>query len=198
MRRSFWFQHVGPDYIELAFRTAHEADPQARLCYNDYGVEYDTPEQDERRLLILDLLRSLQAKKVPLHGVGVQSHIKAASKAVIGKGLTQYLEAVRQMGLEIYLTELDVNEDDIAADDVATRDAEVAATYRQFLDLALANPAVKAILTWGVSDRHTWLNDGPTHHRKQPNRPQRSLPFDAAYRPTPTFFALRDSIDAKR
>ena len=57
MRQSFWFQHVGPDYIELAFRTAHEADPHARLCYNDYGVEYDTPDQDERRRLILELLQ---------------------------------------------------------------------------------------------------------------------------------------------
>jgi endo-1,4-beta-xylanase len=61
--------------------------------------------------------------------------------------------------------------------------------------VALANPAVKLLLTWGVSDRRTWLNDGPTHHRKQPNRPQRSLPFDAEYLPTPAYFAIRDCID---
>jgi GH35 family endo-1,4-beta-xylanase len=39
------------------------------------------------------------------------------------------------------------------------------------------------MLTWGVSDRRIWLNDGPTHHRKQSNRPQRSLAFDRYYRP---------------
>jgi endo-1,4-beta-xylanase len=99
------------------------------------------------------------------------------------------------MGLEVYLTEMDVNEDDIPDDDAARRDQAVAETYRKFLDVALASPAVKLVLTWGVSDRRTWLNDGPTHHRKQPNRPQRSLPFDAEYRPTPAFFAIREAID---
>jgi endo-1,4-beta-xylanase len=87
-----------------------------------------------------------------------------------------------------------VNEDDVPSNDIASRDAAVAATYRDFLTIALANPAVRIVLTWGISDRRTWLNDGPTHHRKQPNRPQRSLPFDPAYKPTPPFFAMRDSL----
>ena len=99
------------------------------------------------------------------------------------------------MGLDVYLTELDVNEDDIADDDPKVRDRIVADTYGQFLDVALADPAVKLMLTWGVSDRRTWLNDGPTHHRKQPNRPQRSLLFDSDYRPTPAFFAVREAFD---
>ncbi|MGD0680859.1 MAG: endo-1,4-beta-xylanase [Terracidiphilus sp.] len=50
---------------------------------------------------------------------------------------------------------------------------------------------------WGVSDRRAWLNDGPTHHRKQPSRPQRSLSFDREYRPKEAFFAIRDSCDAR-
>jgi endo-1,4-beta-xylanase len=62
----------------------------------------------------------------------------------------------------------------------------------------LAEPAVKAVLTWGVSDSHTWLNGGPTHQRKQPNRPQRALPFDNDYQPTEAFFAMRDSFDKRR
>ena len=101
------------------------------------------------------------------------------------------------MGLEVYLTEMDVNEDDLPFNEVEKRDRAVAETYRQLLNTALADPALKLMLTWGVSDRRTWLNDGPTHHRKQPNRPQRSLPFDAAYRPTPAFFAIRDSFDSR-
>jgi len=101
------------------------------------------------------------------------------------------------MGLEVYLTEMDVNEDDLLFNDVKQRDEIIARTYRDFLDVALANPAVKAMLTWGLSDRRSWLNDGPTHHRKQPNRPQRSLPFDRDYRPKKAFFAIRDSFDAR-
>jgi len=197
LRKSFWYETIGPDYIELAYRTAREADPHVKLSYNDYGVEYDSDENAARRASILALLERLRQKNVPLDAVGVQSHIKAGSPNSIGRGLTDYIQAIHAMGLEVYLTELDVNEDDIADDDVAHRDQAVAETYRQFLHIALASPAVKLMLTWGVSDRRTWLNDGPTHHRKQPNRPQRSLPFDAQYLPTPAYFAVRDCIDRR-
>ncbi len=50
---------------------------------------------------------------MPIDAVGIQSHVKAADPSGFGKGLTDYMESIRQMGLEIYLTELDVNEDDI-------------------------------------------------------------------------------------
>jgi endo-1,4-beta-xylanase len=198
LRKSFWFDAIGPDYIELAFRTAREADPTAKLTYNDYGVEYDNDEDAERRKYILSLLRQLRDRNVPLDAVGIQSHIKAGLQYTVGKGLADYIESIRAIGLEVYLTELDVNEDDLPYDDVQRRDHAVAEAYRQFLDVALANSAVKLVLTWGVSDRRTWLNDGPTHHRKQPNRPQRSLPFDSSYRPAEAFFAIRDSFDSRK
>jgi endo-1,4-beta-xylanase len=195
LRKSFWYEQVGPDYIELAFRTARAADPHAHLTYNDYGVEYDSDEDETRRRLILELLRKMQKNNVPLDAVGIQSHVKAAQPYAFGKGLADYIEAIRQMGLEVYLTELDVNEDDIATNDQAERDAAIAHTYTDYIRVALANPAVKLVLTWDLSDRFTWLNTGATHHRKQPNRPQRSLPFDRDYRPKEAFFALRDSFD---
>lgn len=195
LRNSFWYEQVGPDYIELAFRTARAADPHARLTYNDYGVEFESPEDAERRRLILAMLRDLKQRDVPIDAVGIQSHVKAGQPYGFGKGLADYMEAIRQMGLEIYLTELDVNEDDIATDDPAQRDAIVSSTYSDYLRVALANPAVKMVLTWDLSDRFTWLNSGPTHHRKQPNRPQRSLPFDSDYRPKEAFFAIRESFN---
>jgi endo-1,4-beta-xylanase len=198
MRKTFWYEQVGPDYIELAFRTARAADPHARLTYNDYGVEFDNPEDAERRRLVLELVRNLKKRDVPLDAVGIQSHIKAGQPYSFGKGLADYIESFRQLGLEVYLTELDVNEDDIPTDDPAQRDAAIARTYTDYLGVALANPAVKAVLTWDLSDRFTWLNYGPTHHRKQPNRPQRSLPFDRDYRPKEAFFALRDSFDQRK
>lgn len=198
LRKSFWFEQIGPDYIDLAFHTARAADPHALLTYNDYGVEYDNEEDSTRRKQILELLRGMKQRGVPIDAFGIQSHIKAAQPDAIGKGLSEFMESIRMMGLQIYLTELDVNEDDIKSDDVALRDAEIAKTYRQFLDVALANPAVKLVLTWDITDRFTWLNDGPTHHRKQPNRPQRSLPFDRDYRPKEAFFAMRDAYDVRR
>jgi endo-1,4-beta-xylanase len=198
LRKSFWYEQMGPDYIDLAFRTARAADPHAKLTYNDYGVEFDNDNNAERRRLILELLRGMQKRGVPLDAVGIQSHVKAAQPDTFGKGLADYIEAIRLMGLEVYLTEMDVNEDDISTDDPVKRDVIIAQTYTDYLRVALANPAVKIFLTWDLSDRFTWLNNGPTHHRKQPNRPQRSLPFDRDFRPKDTFFAIRDSFDHRQ
>ncbi len=198
MRKSFWYEQVGPDYIELAFRTARAADPHAKLTYNDYGVEFENDGDAERRRLILEMLKDLKKREVPIDAVGIQSHVKAADPSGFGKGLTDYMESIRQMGLEIYLTELDVNEDDIQSSDQNERDKIIAQTYSDYLRVALANPAVKLVLTWDFSDRFTWLNGGPTHHRKQPNRPQRALPFDSDYKPKQAFFAIRDSFDQRR
>ncbi|MBB6143609.1 endo-1,4-beta-xylanase [Silvibacterium bohemicum] len=198
LRKSFWFDQMGPDYIDLAFRTARAADPHALLTYNDYGVEFDDEEDAERRKLVLELLRGMKQRNVPLDAVGIQSHVKAGQPYTFGKGLADYLESIRQMGLQIYLTELDVNEDDLPYDNVERRDKEIAKIYRDYLQVALANPAVKELLTWNISDRFTWLNDGPTHHKKQPNRPQRSLPFDSDFKPKDAFFAIRDTFDDRR
>ena len=198
LRKSFWYEQMGPDYIDLAFRTARAADPHAKLTYNDYGVEYDNDNNAERRRLILELLRGMQKRGVPLDAVGIQSHVKASQPDTFGKGLADYIEAIRQMGLEVYLTEMDVNEDDISSDDPVKRDTIIAQTYTDYLRVALANPAVKLVLTWDLSDRFTWLDNGPTHHRKQPNRPQRSLPFDRDFRPKDAFFAIRNSFDHRR
>lgn len=198
LRNSAWMQLLGPDYIEIAFRAARRADPRALLTYNEYGVEYDNEEDTARRAVTLQLLRRLKAANVPLDAVGIQSHIKAGSPYAFGQGLRDFMASVREMGLKIFVTELDVNEDDILDNDIAVRDHAIAETYRDYLGKVLADPAVTAVLTWGVSDNHTWLNNGPTHHKKQPDRPQRSLPFDNEYRPTEAFFAIRDSFDQRR
>jgi endo-1,4-beta-xylanase len=197
LRKSVWLELLGPDYIAIAFRAARQADPQALLTYNEYGVEYDNEEDDQRRAMILQLIRRLKAADVPLDAVGIQSHIKAGSPYAIGRGVREFMASAREMGLEVYLTELDVNEDDLPYDDAAQRDRAIAGVYRDYLTTILAEPAVKAVLTWGISDRHTWLNDGPTHKKKQPNRPQRSLPFDDNYLPTDAFFAMRGSFDQR-
>jgi len=197
MRKSFWYENVGTDYIDLAFRTAHSADPKAKLTYNDYGVEYENAEDAERRERVLELVQGMRQRGVPIHAVGIQSHIKAEKAGGFGKGLADYLASLQALGLEVYLTELDVNEDDIASNDVSIRDTEIAQVYADFLRVALGNPAVKAVLTWDITDRFTWLNNGPTHKKKQPERPQRALPFDRDFKPKQAFFAMRDSFDAR-
>jgi endo-1,4-beta-xylanase len=190
-----WFQMLGPGYIDLVFRTAREADPTALLTYNEYGIESDNQDQGKKRAAVLALLRRMKADKVPLDALGIQSHIHANSKDSFGKGVHELIDGAKGLGLQVFITELDVNDDAVAATDMAERDKIIADVYRGYLTAALEGSEVKAVLTWGVSDKNTWLNNGTKFRKQHPERLQRPLPFDPDYAPSPAFFAMRDSFD---
>jgi endo-1,4-beta-xylanase len=190
-----WFEMLGPGYIDLAFRTAREADPTALLTYNDYSIEYDNDEQGKKRAAVLALLRRMKADNVPLDALGIQSHIHAVSKDGFSKGVRELLDGAKALGLQVFVTELDVNDDDVPTLDMAERDKIVADIYRSYLTAALYGTEVKAVLTWGTSDKNTWLNNGTKFRKQHPDRLQRPLPFDPDYAPTPAFFAMRESFD---
>jgi endo-1,4-beta-xylanase len=190
-----WFEMLGPGYIDLAFRTAREADPTALLTYNDYSIEYDSEEQGKKRAAVLGLLRRMKADHVPLDALGIQSHIHAVSKDGFSKGVRELLEGAKALGLQVFVTELDVNDDAVATEDMAERDQIVADVYRNYLTTSLYGTEVKAVLTWGVTDKNTWLNNGTKFRKQHPDRLQRPLPFDPDYAPTPAFFAMRESFD---
>lgn len=188
-----WFELLGPEYLELAYRTAREADPKALLTYNEYGIEGDGEQDSRKRAATIELLRRLKAANVPLDALGVQSHL--TTKPVgYGKGAQELMDAAKQMGLKVFITELDVADDSTDADDAAARDKAVAEVYREYLREMLRGPEVKAVLTWGASDGHTWLQ-GEKWRKKHPERKQRPLPFDEEYKPTEVFYALRESLD---
>ena len=192
---SSWFQMLGPGYLDLAFKTAREVDPAALLTYNDYGIEYDNDEEEKKRAAVLALLRRMKRDNVPVDALGIQSHIHAASKDGFSEGVRELMEGAKTLGLQVFLTELDVKDDAVTADDMAERDNIVADVYRSYLTAALSGPEVKAVLTWGTSDKNTWLNNGTKFRKLHPERLQRPLPFDPDYEPTPAFFAMRESID---
>ena len=190
-----WFEMLGPGYIDLAFRTAREADPTALLTYNDYGIEYDNEDQGRKRAAVLALLRRMKADKVPLDALGIQSHLHAVGKDGFSRGVRELINGAKALGLQVFITELDVNDDAVATADMGERDKIVADVYRSYLTAALDGPEVKAVLTWGASDKNTWLNNGTKFRKQHPERLQRPLPFDADYAPAPAFFAMRDSFD---
>ena len=88
LRISPWLRAIGPDYIDLAFHTAHAADPAARLAFADYGLEYDhIGWMVEKRGTMLTLLRALLARGVPVHALAIQGHLNAAEPLSFGDGL---------------------------------------------------------------------------------------------------------------
>jgi endo-1,4-beta-xylanase len=190
-----WYATIGPSYVAEAFQTAHDADPDALLVLNDYGYETDDGFDlaSDRRAAALTFLDRMLADKVPVHALGVQAHLKAEhfATAFDPAGYRRFLSDVAARGLKILITEMDVLDDGLPAV-VTARDQGVADVVGRYLDVALDEPAVVSLMTFGLSDRYTWLQEDFSRHDKAPRRP---LPFDDQMRPKLAYNALKSSIE---
>ncbi|MBO3460955.1 endo-1,4-beta-xylanase [Aetokthonos hydrillicola Thurmond2011] len=185
-----WLQKLGPGYIDLAFRVAAQSDPKAMLIYNDGGLEY--PEHELRRKAVLKLLQRLKSRGVPIHAFGIQSHLSPYHKNIFEpKKFRKFLADVADLGLKIMISELDVI-DNILPVDTVDRDRIVADIYEDYLSVALTEKAVVGVITWGLSDRYTWLSSFAPRSDKAPVRP---LPFDLNFKPKLAWNAIARSFD---
>lgn len=154
LRPTIWSKNI-PDYIAKSFQWAHEADPEALLFYNDYGQDGNP----KKMQAILDMVRELQARHIPIHGLGLQMHINILAK---NEDIRQVIEQSTATGLAIHFSELDVavnpkNDSTFVYDD--------AAKAAQLEKLQLVFQAYRAIpknqqygiTFWNVGDRDSWL-----------------------------------------
>lgn len=191
LRINPWLEYLGEEYIELAFKTAAIADPQALLCYNDYGLAYDTPQQEARRTATLKLLERLKAKNVPIDALGMQGHLFASLGHFNRKKLQKFMQNVADLGLKILVSELDVVDRSLQAATIF-RDRAVADIYREYLEIVLTQRAVIAVITWGLSDRYTWLRKSSPRSDEADVRP---LPLDDNLNPKLAWEALANALN---
>ena len=187
---------IVPAYVEIAYRAARRIDPKALLFYNDYGIEGPDPQSDAKRKAVMDLLHAMKARGIPLDGLGVQSHISASKSwgQAETAGLRAMIAEAGAMGLKVMITEMDVNDRDLPTD-IPTRDQAVAKTYGDYLHQVLADPCVIGLLTWGISDKYTWLNG---EDNRKDGQPERCLPFDADFKPKEAFAAEVQEIGNRK
>ena len=180
----FWMRHLGPEYIELAFHYAHEADPQAELFYNDYDLSNPMGPKSDR---IYQLVKNLKAKGVPIDGVGLQSHYNL-NQPPTARALQADIQRYAALGLKVHLTELDVQLEGnpLPLTNKLNLQAKI---YADATQAALSTAACEAIVTWGFSDR--WGIEHFMHEAEQKGTefPQR-LPFDRELKPKPAAFAM--------
>lgn len=189
---AFWSKHLGEDYIALAFRFAHEADPGAVLFYNDYDHGDGLGAKSDR---IYGLLKKLQAAGVPVHGVGLQMHCNLRKPPVRAAVLAN-LQRLGALGLRVHITELDV---DImgAPGSVEERLVQQATVYRDIVSAAVESKMCDAIVTWGFSDK--FIQRGLNIRNKRPeNAPTLLWLFDAEYQPKLAYTAVAEALRARR
>ncbi len=181
LRENFWLQHLGPDYIRDAFLWAHEADPQAKLFYNDYGAEEPGPKFDA----ILQLMTKLRAQGVPISGVGMEMHLGFGAPPD-AHAVEENMQRLRKAGLEVAVTEMDVQIVNLPGL-LDTKLREQATIYGEIATACRTAGNCHYFATWGVSDRYSWIPQF-TGHADAP------LLFDTSYRPKPAYYAVHNAL----
>jgi endo-1,4-beta-xylanase len=182
-RQTFWSNALGEDYIRQVFLWAHEADPEAKLFYNDYGGEALGPKSDA----IYGLLRNLKARDVPIDGIGLQSHFQSEQPPNMEDVATN-MRRLAALGLEIHVTEFDVRMALPSSEQKLLTQAKV---YRDYLSACVSVSRCKAFLTWGFTDKYSWI----------PGRfpgMGAALPLDESYQAKPAYRALLDVLNPAR
>ncbi|AEH51686.1 endo-1,4-beta-xylanase [Pseudothermotoga thermarum] len=188
LRRSLWYQVIGPDYIELAFKFAHEADPDALLFYNDYNEFFP-----KKRDIIFKLVKEMREKGVPIHGIGMQQHLTLADNVGWIDIAIQKFKTIS--GIQIHITELDVSVYKSRSPSIIYQTPplevlkEQAEFYRKLFEIYRKHTDVITNVTfWGLKDDYSWLrfffgrrNDWP-------------LLFDENYQPKPAFWSVIESV----
>ncbi len=179
LRKTIWLENIGPEYIELAFKWAHEADPQALLFYNDYGAEGLGVKSDA----VYNLVKNLLEKGVPIHGVGLQMHVSTEYYPA-PQDIAANIKRLSDLGLEIHITEMDVRVRLPAKSADLVRQAEI---YRDVLMVCLSSEKFTAFVMWGFTDRYSWIPGFFSGYGS-------ALIFDENYHPKPAYYYILKSL----
>ena len=153
----FWVQRVGKDYIKIAFETARAADPNAKLFYNDFDLEYE--KYATRRNGIYAFLTMLRAEGVPIDGVGLQFHIDMWYDVTMN--LSNTLQMASDFGL-VHISELDIRmekESELLPSDYTRQANMYGNIFKAFK--ALDEAKQYGLTIWGVVDEQSYSDKFP-------------------------------------
>ncbi len=192
LRDSPWKQSIGPEFLTLAFKFAHEADPDAMLYYNDYNIE-----SGPKHASSMVLLKRLLSEDVPIHAVGIQGHWRSGS--VPFEDIDNAISDYASLGLKVSITELDVTIRGAAggqlgggfgrrnsrtsapasAEDLKLQAEDYAKLFAIFQK---HKDVIERVTFWGLHDRRTWRQG------------QHPLILDASGQPKPAYAAIVNNV----
>jgi endo-1,4-beta-xylanase len=195
LRNDSWVRVIGPDFLTMAFKWAHEADPDALLFYNDYNIDQDTnydrptPQLTGKHSSSMLLLKRLIKDGAPINGVGIQGHWHLYNNIPdVEKAIADY----ESLGLKVGISELDVTATGSnsgafpgggGGGGTVTAEAlqQQAEVYAKLFDIFNRHAkSISRVTFWGISDRRSWRSN------------QRPLVFDAQLQPKPALQAIID------
>lgn len=174
-----WLKIIGEDYLIKAFQFAHEADPNAELYYNDYGLE-----NEPKRKSAIALITKLQQNHIPITAVGLQGHYTLNWPSL--EQIENTIAAFSELGIKINISELDIDilpqawdlqnipvspEMHASLNPYMTGlpdslNKALAHRYAELFSVFLKHSSsVKRVTFWGLTDQDSWLNNIPIKDR---------------------------------
>jgi GH35 family endo-1,4-beta-xylanase len=179
---SVYGQQQGKQYIEDAFKDAHNADPNAKLMYNDYSIET----LDAKFNGMYAMLQDFKNRSVPINGVGFQMHLSSNYTEADAQALAVKMQKIADLGLEIYITEMDGG----APDNTTAGLQKQGDVYYWITKVCVAQPMCRALQVWGIRDSQSWrINpDDPVDKAVAP------LVFDDNGGKKPAYYGIQKAL----
>jgi len=199
--QQIWARAIGPEYIDMAFRFAHEADPQAMLVFNSYGDEGTVcaarcgpgnppGSRNLKADALYNTVKDMLKRGVPIHGVGMQTHWGALPgyPTADPKSVGDQMKRLGELGLDVYITEMDVP---IQMPVTPAKLREQASVYDGMLRTCLGAPNCKSMIVFGVDDGN-WSEPPAFARSGAPMVGQLTAPllFDAEFKAKPAYDAM--------
>jgi endo-1,4-beta-xylanase len=199
---SFWLDKITSlgisqeEFITHIFNTAKKIDPNSILIFNEYGMEIagSTTYSPEKDTKIYNLLTNVLKQNAPIDGIGFQMHLYAKDFRTDKKfdekiqTLKNQIKKYRELGLDIYITELDIRLNEGLSDLTPEERYKLQGKIYQAIIKVAIEEGVKQINIWGVSDRDSWLErpeiGGPNASQADP------LLFDNNDDPKPAYYGV--------
>lgn len=181
LRHNIWFVAMGENYIDIAFKAAKKANPSAKLYMNEYGLEADGSRWDE----FVSLVKRLQARGVPLNGIGFQAHVHEPGDEIDIAVLESHMQVLAGLGLKSRISEIDVYGDS---------PQHQADQYAAALQACLGALNCTSFTSWGIADKYGSTTDIGTYPLNYGN----DLIWDFSLRPKPAYARLQNVLRSFR
>jgi len=181
LRPTPWLRAIGPEYIEIAFRTARETDPTVLLYYNDYNMD-----NQRKARAVYHMIRDINARNPDvmgrplIDGMGMQGHYNLGTLVENVRGS---MRRFASLGVQVSITELDI----LAGSNYRLTEAQAiqqGIMYARLFALFREHAHfIDRVTIWGIDDEHSW------RARQNP------VLFDAWYRAKPAFFGALQPVE---
>lgn len=178
----WWADHVGDQsYIDKSFIWARQADPHSKLILNDFDDEAINDVSNA----MYSYIKDAKARGIPIDGIGMQMHIDGTHPPTKDEVISN-MKRFGDLGVQVYVTELDVNMNDVKGSG-PDKDAAEANIYYEMARACIESKVCPSFSILGITDKETWYN-----YLGIPDA--RPLPFDKNYNPKPAYWSLRTAF----